>query len=347
MGAISLHRGNLHRHSDVPGRWPMPPRAISLPQFRHLLRQRNLAISRFSSLNPNPKSSSNPSVEKEMSRDELIEAASHKEGPISLDSYAKRSGLAVPAPSKEKDAVELDLNKGEAPVSVSLAEDRPIFKGADSMEVVGLSAGCEGDGHEKKEAICNLDPTHEKEAMKREIETKLGGLNEKKHYLVQMLKQILNAEEEIKRRSIQSAAARQSAPLQADAPAHMSFAARNPSKISVDVSFRCDISGETDVTANQTAQGRQWPPMPTPSPSTTPISKTPRAPFHHSTVRSPHGAVPYQATTSSSLMAGLTTSPACFVPATVSVSGTHFAAASSPSPAASAAAFSPFRNFRS
>lgn len=326
MVAISLYRGNLHRHSDVPSRWPMPPRAISLTQFRDLLHKRDLAISRSSSGNPNLKSSSNPTEEK-----------NPKEVPISLDSCSERSGLSVA--SQSKDAVELDLNKGKA--AVSLTEDRPVLVGADSKEVIGLSADCKGDGHGKEEVICNLDPTHEKEVMKREVEKKLGGLNEKKHYLVQMLKQILNAEEEIKRRNIQSAAARSSAPPQPDAPAHTSFAARNLSKISVDVIFGGE---ETDVAANQSVQARQWPPMPTPSPSTTPISKTLRAPFHHSTVRSPHGTVPHQATTSSSLMAGLST---CFVPATVSISGTHFAAASSPSPAASGATFSSFRDFRS
>ncbi|RWW25688.1 hypothetical protein GW17_00009957 [Ensete ventricosum] len=48
MVAISLYRGNLHRVPDVPRRWTSPPHAISLIQFKILIRKRSEALSRLS-----------------------------------------------------------------------------------------------------------------------------------------------------------------------------------------------------------------------------------------------------------------------------------------------------------
>ncbi|GKV53535.1 hypothetical protein SLEP1_g60056, partial [Rubroshorea leprosula] len=59
MVAISLYRGNLHRLTDVPWRWLMPTRNISLKDFKILLQRRNKALSRLhsaASSNPNPDS---------------------------------------------------------------------------------------------------------------------------------------------------------------------------------------------------------------------------------------------------------------------------------------------------
>lgn len=47
MVAISLYRGNLHRVPDVPRRWPMPPRAISVGEFRALLDRRSRALAQL------------------------------------------------------------------------------------------------------------------------------------------------------------------------------------------------------------------------------------------------------------------------------------------------------------
>lgn len=46
MVAISLYRGNLHRVPDAPRRWPMPPRSLTLEQFRILSRKRGEALAR-------------------------------------------------------------------------------------------------------------------------------------------------------------------------------------------------------------------------------------------------------------------------------------------------------------
>ncbi|KAL2492795.1 Uncharacterized protein Adt_28423 [Abeliophyllum distichum] len=45
MVAISLYKGNLHKISDVPHRWPMPTRKISLRDFKILRRRRLNALS--------------------------------------------------------------------------------------------------------------------------------------------------------------------------------------------------------------------------------------------------------------------------------------------------------------
>ncbi|KAI0522319.1 hypothetical protein KFK09_004692 [Dendrobium nobile] len=325
MGALSLYRGNLHRVADIPRRWPMPPRAISLAQFRHLLRKRNLAIAQFSSLN-NPNGKPNPRVSNEK-HDDLDKTGCPKEDPINCVSFSEPSGSA------------LNDCKG----IVAITEDRLALEGVDSMD----------NGDRKEQVICKLDLALEKEERKRDLEQKLHVLNEKKHYLVQMLKQILNAEEEIKRRSILSAPARSSGPLQAEASAEMNYAARNPPKIGVEVNFGGDVGGESDAAGNFSIQARQWPPMPITSPSTTSIGKTSHGPFHH-TVHVPRGSAPHQVT-STSLMAGSMASPSRFAPTgqhghsisfpTVSVSGTHLPA-SSPSPAASGGTSSAFRDSR-
>lgn len=49
MVAISLYRGNLHRVPDVPRRWLMPTRKISLKDFKSLLHRRSQALTRLRS----------------------------------------------------------------------------------------------------------------------------------------------------------------------------------------------------------------------------------------------------------------------------------------------------------
>ncbi|XP_020589346.1 LOW QUALITY PROTEIN: uncharacterized protein LOC110030775 [Phalaenopsis equestris] len=323
MGALYLYRGNLHRVSDIPRRWPMPPRAISLPQFRQLLRKRNLAIAQFSSRNPNAKP--DPRVSNE-NHEDMDKAECPQEVAVNLISSLEPSGSA------------LNDCKGV----VAITEDLLALERVDSMD--------DGDG--KEELNCKLDSTHEIQERKSDLEQKLHVLNEKKHYLVQMLKQILNAEEEIKRRSIQSAPARSSVPLQAEASVDMSSAARNPPKVSVAVNFGGDVGGESDAAVNCNIQTRQWPPVLAASPSATSIGRTSHGSFQHNTVHVPRGSAPLPAT-SSSLMA--TSMVSRFVPTvqqahsmnlpSVSVSAAHFAA-SSPSPAASGGISSTFRDSR-
>lgn len=55
MVAISLYKGNLHKVTSVPHRWPSPAPKISLKEFKILLRRRARALSRVPTVsNPNP-----------------------------------------------------------------------------------------------------------------------------------------------------------------------------------------------------------------------------------------------------------------------------------------------------
>lgn len=128
MGALSLYRGNLHRVADIPRRWPMPPRAISLAQFRHLLRKRNLAIAQFSSLN-NPNGKPNPRVSNEK-HDDMVKTGCPKEDPINCVSFSEPTGSA------------LNDCKG----IVAITEDRLALEGVDSMD----------DGDRKEQVRYNL-----------------------------------------------------------------------------------------------------------------------------------------------------------------------------------------------
>ncbi|XP_042015860.1 uncharacterized protein LOC121763838 isoform X2 [Salvia splendens] len=57
MVAISLYKGNLHKVTGVPHRWPSPAPKISLKEFKILLRRGARALSRVPTVsNPNPSS---------------------------------------------------------------------------------------------------------------------------------------------------------------------------------------------------------------------------------------------------------------------------------------------------
>ncbi|KAL5722463.1 hypothetical protein ACHQM5_005980 [Ranunculus cassubicifolius] len=187
----------------------------------------------------------------------------------------------------------------------------------------------------------------EKEKKKLDLEEKLKDLNERKHKLVQMLKQILNAEEEIKRRSNIPLISAPSASQQVDA------ATTVLNKIGAEAA-NCfaDLEGESEDNNNATArQSNQQqtllhsPTTPSPPPSS-PLRKLSHASSLTPTpapVPSPTSR-PYQATTTSS--AGIASSPSRFAPPSgnppfgnstpilSTMSATH-CTASSPSPVAS------------
>lgn len=99
--------------------------------------------------------------------------------------------------------------------------------------------------------------TAEKEQRRLEVEKKLAAAQEKKHGLVQMLKMILNAEEEIKRRNVQSAAPHAWVPTQDETTADMGSASRLVPKLSVEVNFSGDQGMESDRTACHSSHGQQ------------------------------------------------------------------------------------------
>nr|GMC74319.1 Sal-like protein [Ipomoea batatas] len=204
MVAISLYKGNLHKvATDVPRRWLIPTPKISLKDFRLLLRRRAKALSRLQSTsevattavpatsNPNP----NPN-------------------PIAADNpFSKVEPQIVPLP------VEPPKDEKVKEEEVEVEGDKAtVAKAADGVEVpeklvegsdVVLETKLDVLKVEKSETPVNPsgetsnkeDAPSEKEKRKKEVEEKLEVLNAKKHNLVQLLKQILSAEEELKGRN--------------------------------------------------------------------------------------------------------------------------------------------------
>ncbi|GAU21045.1 hypothetical protein TSUD_132570 [Trifolium subterraneum] len=194
MVAISLYRGNLHRSPDVPRRWLMPNPKISLKDFKSLLARRSKALSSTTtSSNPNPNPNPNPNL---------------------LDD----------APSSINNDQQLQLQ-------ISNQNQPELLHGSDSLTVVdaleipdnqplvpAVDAAAATDMENQPLTITGNDvDLSDKEKRKKEVEDKLQVLNAKKHNLVLVLKQILNAEEELKRRnSVQQQVHGSSIPLKAD-----------------------------------------------------------------------------------------------------------------------------------
>ncbi|XP_021733734.1 stress response protein NST1-like [Chenopodium quinoa] len=334
MVAISLYRGNLHRlPSDVPRRWLMPTHGISIKDFRSLLCRRSKALSLLPSSsssvveNPNPNFNLNPVN--------------------SLPPPPNQSGFkGVENPNlghePSSDVVTVDVRMSDAGDSAPL--DHPPLVIDEGVKMLVEIKEKENEKKKEKESAPVVDnpiPTtlegddkvDEKEKRKREVEEKLHILNEKKHNLVQALKQILNAEEELKRRSSMQAS-RPPLPLQVDVSNDSGSMTRHATpRTGSEANLNVDMEGgEGDDAVNNNPQSRQLLRMSSTSPSAE--SALRRAPYFQ------HNAAPHPSR-AALVAAG---SPSRFAPSgnqghpsnlpTVSVSGTNYFA-SSPSPAAS------------
>ncbi|XP_072958444.1 uncharacterized protein [Typha angustifolia] len=326
MVAISLYRGNMHRVPDIPRQWKIPTPTISLSQFKRLLQRRNQTLSRLEA--ENPRGQVDEKEEGGRANDDEDEG-----GPSSAKI---KSEINVDAK-----ASELGEKSGE-----ELKVEKPVKEERDDLEV-----GRGGAGVVKLEENSGLDVATDKEKRKGELEKKLHVLNEKKHNLVQMLKQILNAEEEIKRRSMQSVL------LQAENAVNISSVPKQPPRISVEVNFGGDLGGESDAASNHTTQGRQMHQIHSTSPSAASFNRPAFSSLQHNLVYTPRSlsASGYGQTTSNPSLGTAMVSPSRFAPAghlghaaslpSVLVPGTSFVA-SSPSPAASGGATSGFKDSR-
>lgn len=98
MVALAVSRGNLHKVPNAPRRWPLPPRSISLPQFKNLLRRRALALSRIAAAaaDENP-SSTSPCTEKKVKEEEAEESPEKAVNPA-IGGAAAKNGEDEPAP---------------------------------------------------------------------------------------------------------------------------------------------------------------------------------------------------------------------------------------------------------
>ncbi|XP_074316949.1 uncharacterized protein LOC141653169 [Silene latifolia] len=312
MVAISLYRGNLHRvPQDSPRRWLMPSPRLSLKDFRRLSLRR---ISSLPSPSPPPPlepeiATENPNSPPETIINDVI--AGSKVDRIEGDGYG----------DGDVRAVSLVVNGGFDKGKVELKEDENEKDKEKEENLISTSPQVNG----------NLDANDEKEKRKKEIEEKLQILTEKKHNLVQALKQILNAEEELKRRS-NVQANRPPLPLQVDASNDSGSMTRHATpRAGSDVNVTVDMEVGDDA-VNHNPHPRQLLRVNSTSPSAESALRKP--PFFQ------HNAAPYPSR-AAMVAAG---SPSRFGPSgnqgqsssmpTVSVSGTNYIA-SSPSPAAS------------
>jgi len=171
---------------------------------------------------------------------------------------------------------------------------------------------------------------------KRKLNEKLDVLNKKKHGLVQMLKQVLNAEEEIRRRSSLRAAMPQPSENATDG----SSVSRLAPRMTVDVNFG-DVAGDSDAGSNQGTPGRPLHHFHSLSPSTASFARSPFGSLQGHTPRSP-------ATFSTASPSRFATNihqgqpPALY---SAPLPGSNYVA-SSPSPAASGGSSSVFRDPR-
>ncbi|XP_038879953.1 stress response protein NST1 [Benincasa hispida] len=349
MVAISLYRGNLHRVPDVPRRWLMPTHNISIKDFKSLLQRRSKALSRLRattssspaklSTSPNPNPNLNSSIKPDADGPgnngsapevpfETQRVSVGGERPSAFVKERKKSDIGDNCMGKSADGFD------------SLNAPRPCFveQGSNPVENGGAHVKDENLAvfeNPSKEVIKEEDLLDDKENRKREVEEKLKVLNEKKHNLVQVLKQILHVEEELKRRSsVQGMAIRPSAPLQVDASADTgSMTKLLASRVGSEVNASGDAEGgEADDLLNQNVLARQM------------LRNSSMSPSSESPLRRPAHIQPNMGSHPSRANFSVTGSPSCLPPAgqsgippnlpTVSVSGTNYIA-SSPSPAAS------------
>ncbi|EOY20285.1 hypothetical protein QUC31_007372 [Theobroma cacao] len=330
MVAISLYRGNLHRAPAIPRRWLMPTPKISLEDFKSLLHRRNKALSRLrsssSSCNPNPNPASNlkPHIQSPKPNGLPIEP---KLG-AQVDPEPPQDLTAGPTSAVVKVEVLGGSDGGDC--SVKQEDEQP-----EKDETLQVDEKLPEETKANVEVSEKVNELNEKEKRKRDVEEKLQILNAKKHNLVQVLKQILNAEEELKRRnSPPGMAIRPAVPLQVET---MNDSGSITRIVTPRMGSEANLAGENEVgeaddVSNANVHNRHVFRMS----STSPSSESPlRRPTYIQ-----HNVVPHPSRASM----GVTGSPSRFAPTgnqghpgnppAVSVSGTNYVA-SSPSPAAS------------
>ncbi|KAM0889914.1 hypothetical protein ACQ4PT_027406 [Festuca glaucescens] len=306
MVAISMYRGNLHRAGDDAARqWQVPPPTLSASRFRRLLRSRSLAVSRLAGApRPNsPGSSPNSRLDEaaaEPTREaEEVDGDQQEEGhdvqPQQLQHQQEEEGHDLQKQEVEEEGQD-EQQQGE-----DVGEEDEQEEGAvedvemdDAGEVVvgGGDASGNGDPEEGQGESEGFDPNPEVsyhdgvEERKRELTDKLDTLSKKKHDLVQMLKQILNAEEEIRKRSAQ-ASSRAAMPQPSENAADGSFVPRQVPRMTVDVNFS-EFAGESDAGSNQGTPGRPMHHVHNISPSTASFARSPFGSLHHNSVSWPH-----------------------------------------------------------
>ncbi|XP_057806349.1 uncharacterized protein LOC131021255 [Salvia miltiorrhiza] len=347
MVAISLYKGNLHKLTDAPHRWPRPTPKISLKEFKILLRRRARALSRLrtsdsdlattSNPNPSPAPVSDPNSNPSCGNFDPSSARNAIGGGNHVDILCSTSGLVVKGDLKKKEGEKEEVGKEADEISIEGEGSlRKLVDKDNALAVEGEKEDAENvknDGRaevpvNKAVEIINMEnATSDTDKRSKEVKEKLEVLNEKKHSLVQVLKQILSAEEHLKRPNcVQGMPSRPPLPLQVDNTTDSGSMVRvNTPRTGKDGNPCGDMEGvEADDVSNHNTHSRHL----VRTSSTSPSSDSQQRKQVSNSV--PHS---YRTTL---VVAG---SPSRFAPAaqgppSVSVSGASYIT-SSPSPAAS------------
>ncbi|KAF3655726.1 putative beta-1,3-galactosyltransferase 19-like [Capsicum annuum] len=330
----------------------VPTPKISVKEFKTLLRRRSRALALLQpplSTSSTPTATSNPNPE--------IDSKSKSQADD--DDEIPHVSVPVETEKEEEDDVQSETLK--------LAEKLVISSDVPPKDVPKEIV----DADKKLEVLVNPPPSSVEtsnkenaadEQKRKEIEDKLQILNMKKHGLVQLLKQILNAEEELKRRSMQGVAIRPSLPLRVDTTNDTgSMTKLNTPRMGSDGNPIGEVDGDGgDDASNQNTLSRNL--LRTSSTSPSSDSQLRKTPYNvrdfFATVFALHTCLLYAYLSGrsirnnpylpegplSSRSVGVTVSPSRFAPPgqqgqpsnlpPMSLSGTNFAA-SSPSPVAS------------
>ncbi|EMS47215.1 hypothetical protein TRIUR3_17431 [Triticum urartu] len=299
MVAISMYRGNLHRGGDdAARRWPVPPPTLSASQFRRLLHRRSLAVSRLAGA-PRP-NSPNFRPDDGAAGPVAVGEAPEVDGGQQQHQAERQGGEGHDVQmqqqqqgEEEGQGVQDQQGEGDGQDEQQQGDEEEQEEGAvedvemdDAGEVVAgdADAGGNGDPEEGQGESEGFDPNSEVgqpdgvEERKRELTDKLDTLSKKKHDLVQMLKQILNAEEEIRTRSMQ-ASLRAAMPQPPENTADGSVPRQVP-RMTVDVNFS-EFAGESDAGSNQGTPGRPLHHVHSISPSTASFARSPFGSRNH------------------------------------------------------------------
>jgi len=344
-----MYRGNLHiggRDSGAAAerRWERPRPTLSTKRFRRLLRNRSLAIARLAGAPPRPGSPFSADVDggrgaaendRQARDDEEADRVDEQGGGQEQQQQQQQGGDELVEEEQQHQAEEEEQEEGAV-------EDADMD---DAGEVVVEGDG-NGDAEEGQGESEGVDPSQEEvsypdqiDEKKRKLNEKLDVLNKKKHDLVQMLKQVLNAEEEIRRRSI-LASLRAAMPQPSENVTDGSSVSRLGPRMTVDVNFG-DVAGDSDAGSNQGTPGRPLHHFHNISPSTASFVRSPFGSLQGHTPRSP--ATFSMASPSRFAASGHQGQPPGLHSA--SLPGGNYVA-SSPSPAASGGSSSVFRDPR-
>lgn len=336
MVAISLYRGNLHKVPEVPRRWLAPNPKITLKDFRSLLHRRSRCLTRLraSTSAAAAAAASNSKPREEAAGDNGRRRFESDSFPRSEPSHV---GVERGADDTRADVAAEAMNRdglGDEPIPWS--EVKPLVLNKDGRgnpphEMTGVSGNPNSEANLTSNNVCVLG----EDKRRKEVEEKLQFLNGKKHNLVQLLKQILNAEEELKRRNnLQALLTRPPIPLQMDV---LNESGSVGKQVGPRMSSEGNLGGhmeigEADDLSNHNMHSRHLVRMSSLSPSS------------ESPLRKPGFSQHNVAPSRGNLGTAGSPSPSRFAPTghqghpgnqpTISVSGTNYIA-SSPSPAAS------------